>query len=291
MPPIPEHMRHLLSQLSQLSRRLKSDRDKTEHARPALTEWVVWNLIKDVAYAIEAEAKYPSPRELRERLAEMEETARLLTGLLAREPLTRDLTDPYIVALLSNEGLPRKNLMILARDVRSVADGAKRLRDRIREVREQNPPKRGARKMYPAGATGPSALQYCALSGSMIYERIKGKWPAKGNPDVWTLCEAVWVAAGGTPHKPHSGASEREGVFKTWREHVKAAKEYQPPHDAGERVDSILRGRPVRKHRPPWFTDPWRWSGYDHPSWREFVATQTGAAKSRETALNQGSQN
>jgi hypothetical protein len=123
-------------------------------------------LIEGVAYAIKREKNYPSQTELHERLTQIEETAR--SGV----PPTRELIDPDIAALLSNEVQRLEDFLDLARDVRWLAD-------RAADVRDRNPIRRGRGKLYPAPLSGPNALEQCALINAIF---TPSKWATSADP-------------------------------------------------------------------------------------------------------------
>jgi hypothetical protein len=206
-----------------------------------------------VTYAVRSETsryRYPSRPELRDRFGEIERTL----GESKRHPLllSRELSDPVIVALLS-DGDPRTDIVLM-----NAARLAMRGRLTKREVRwlaaltalvqARNPPAQGRGKLYPAPASGPDALEYCALIVSMAWHKDAGEWPGKDNATCQALCELLWRSAGGKHHSP-SGYSETRDEFTAWRNPLINSRRYRPPHRAGALVASFMVG--PRKRPPP----------------------------------------
>jgi hypothetical protein len=218
-------------------------------------------LAEGLTWAIEREADYPSRPELHKRLTQIEDAA-------------RSLTEPRMLALLSNgDAQCEARLVGLASEVT----------DRVADVRKRHPPKKqGQGKLYPAAACGPDAREQCALIASMVWHRNEGKWPGQHNPCAQRDCEMLWVAAGG---EPHGGVAARSGALTAWRRHIKAAVRYRPPHATGKLIERILRGGPAPKPRPPWLTGgvvitPRR-SWYRSKEWRRDFPAPRGGTRNR----------
>jgi hypothetical protein len=218
-----------------------------------------------LAYAIKREKDYPSARKLHERLRKIEQTARDLPAL------TRELIDPRIIALLSNDGVRSEDLLDLARGVRSIADPLNRVAEHIAHMRKRNPPKQGQGKLYPA-APGPSPLEQCALIVAMIWYREKGNWPGLNDKVAHKLCEQFWLEAGG---KPHGGLGAKEGELNAWRKYIAEGRKKWADHAAGRLVDHILRGGLAPEPGPPWLTDPGRPTRWYSKEFREEMALLT----------------
>jgi len=184
---------------------------------------VAGTLVQMLAYAITREAEAPSPAELLTRLKDVENAAQLLL---------RAIADPLLRALLvdRDEWLENEN------------EGAALLRDiaaKATEAQMRNPPNKGPghpKSVLPI-FIGPHARELCALMTGLIWRVIHRRWPGQKNPEAHRLCEGLWLAAGGAPH---GGLAARDGALTAWRLHLRAAKQYQPPHPAGERLARIM---------------------------------------------------
>jgi hypothetical protein len=201
--------------------------DKIDDGRcPAL-------LIAMLAAAIESRANDLSSLDLLERLKTTEKAARWLLDVIDNLQFRALLID-------SNEWMENER------------EGVAFLRDmaaRAAQAQERNPPNEGpGRPKTIIPATGwPSALELCALMVGLRWRALHPQWPGKNNPEAQCWCERMWIAAGGAPH----GAIARDRALTAWRNHLKTAKRYQPPHPIGERIAHILSGSAPKKRPEP----------------------------------------
>ena len=193
--------------------------------------------------AIEGEAAYPRRPELHRRLKAIEDAARLLM---------KELLDWKILGLLlegdqriENEGEMYQGLAhIAARAARASA----------------RPRKQGRGKLYPQAPTWPSPMVLCALMIDTIWHQHSGQWPPVNNAKAHQLCEALWTNAAGGGRRTAWGDSA-----SGWRNHLRAAKLYRAPHQAGRRIEHVLA--PEIRPRPVHVASGFGKSLYDHPSW------------------------
>lgn len=195
--------------------------------------------------AIEGEATYPSRPELHRRLKAIEDAARLLK---------KELLDWKILGLLLDGDQRIENESEMYQGLAHIAARAARASAR--------PRKQGRGKLYPKAPTWPSPMELCALIIDTIWHQHTGQWPPVNNGKVHQLCEALWrkAAGGGRPTAWGDGVSG-------WRNHLRAAKLYRAPHQAGRRIQHVLA--PEIRTRPVRVASAFRKSLYDHPRWLE----------------------
>jgi hypothetical protein len=205
-------------------------------------------LIKMLSDTIEAEAVYPTRRELHRRLEAIEKSARLLI---------QELPDLRILALLLDGDARIEN-------ENETYHGLHDISARAARVRKRNPLKQGRGRLYPKSAIGVGAMELCALIVAVCHHHESGKWPGKDNAKAHQLCEALWKAAGGPPRlgrgKPRLPSPLKEtkaekswgksgsATVAVWRNHLKTGRNYRPPHPAGAHIQRILV--PVVPRRP-----------------------------------------
>jgi hypothetical protein len=193
--------------------------------------------------AIEGEATYPSRPELHRRLKAIEDAARLLT---------RESLDLKILALLLDGDERIENQNETYHGLKDIAARAARANAR--------PRKQGRGKLYPKAPTWPSPMELCALMIETIWQQHTGQRPPVNNAKVHQLCEALWRKAAGGGRRTAWGDSA-----SGWRNHLRAAKLYRAPHQAGRRIEHVLA--PEIRPRPVRVASGFRKSLYDHPRW------------------------
>jgi hypothetical protein len=189
-------------------------------------------LVNMLAAAIEGDAEYPSSLKLLGRLKAVENAAQLLLNEILNQQFRALLLD-------SNEWMANEREGVaLLKDIAARAA-------RAQEKNARNP-RRGRPKIMRAASDRPSALELCALMVGIIWRAVRHRWPGKNNCEAQCWCERMWIAAGGAPH----GAIARDGALTAWRNHLKAAKRYEPPHPVGERISHILSGSAPNRLKP-----------------------------------------
>ena len=209
-----------------------SDRIDAESAGAAFPAQLLRTFVDILAYAIRHEAKLPSAPDSLARLRAAENAAQLLL---------REIVDPQFRALLiaGNERLENET------------EGVHLLWDvvaRVAQAQERNRPNRGPgspRKVRPA-FDDPNALELCALMVGMLWRVMHNRWPGKDNPGAQGLCEGLWKMAGGKPH----GAMARNGRLTAWRDHLKAARQYEAPHPTGAGLAGMLAPSAPSREKP-----------------------------------------
>ena len=214
---------------------------------PAWLTEALPTLIAMLRRAIECEAAYPTRPELHRRLGAIERAARLLM---------KELHDLHILPLLLEGDEQIENANETFHGLRDMARRAAR-------ARESQPRRQGRGRLYPKAAIGPSPMELCALMIAAAYYQAQGQWPGQNNVEAHRLCEALWTAAGGAqrlgrgkPRLPspskETGAAGSWGksgseTVVVWRQHLQAARNYRPPHDAGRIIQGIMAPRDQAK--------------------------------------------
>jgi len=193
--------------------------------------------------AIEGEAAYPRRPELHRRLKAIEDAA----GLLMKE-----LLDWKILGLLLDGDQRIENESETYRGLAHIAASAARANAR--------PRKQGRGKFFPEAPTWPSPMELCALMIDTIWHQHSGQRPPVNNATAHQLCEALWRKAAGGGRRAAWGDSA-----SGWRNHLRAARLYRAPHQAGRRMEHVLK--PEILCRPMRVPSGFGKSLHDHPSW------------------------
>ena len=172
--------------------------------------------IDALRWAMAREADYPPRPEIRKKLDALERSARAILDALEDVRMSE-------LVWGANDWL----------DAVGMAEPLRELIRRVEEIKRKNPPRQGRGRLYPYSATGPSANELCALIAAMMWKQIKGRWPGQRGAAANELCEQLWTAAGGTAHGPVL-------VEPFWRDYLKSAERFAPPHAAGQHVAALL---------------------------------------------------
>jgi hypothetical protein len=216
--------------------------------------------IDQLRYAVQRDEEYPSLPKLRKRIESMK---------VAAELLLRELPDPRISALLLNADPWIENEVETAAGLRDISTRAARVLARA-------PRKQGRVKLYPETGTALNSMELCALMAALVWQKRVGTWPGKNNVRAHQFCEQLWTAADG-PARTSWGKADSVVV---WRNYIKAAWEYRPPHELGVLLERRLgdtnhyRPSPTAEHKVPGSSARLL---YDHP------ASQGGAIKTAKS--------
>lgn len=210
---------------------------------PAWLTKALPTLIQMLSNAIEGEAAYPRRPDLRKRFNGIEDAARLLM---------KELKKHQIRDLLIDGDIQTENEYEMLHGLRDIAD-------RAAKVRARNPRRPGRNRLYPKALTWPTPMELCALMVAIACHQVRGRWPGKNDAEVHKACEELWKAAGGSPRRgqgepreppaPKQGRNSKAEInwgrsgsatVVVWRNHLKAARNYRPPHQAGTQVLRIL---------------------------------------------------
>lgn len=179
---------------------------------------------------IELELGYPERSEIKKRLKAIRHGAvTVLTAIDGRHPIL----DPILRG--KNGALPHEfEAVVMLRE----------LVNRISAFERRTPSRQGRGKRYSADEL--SARDLCALIVGLHWQMQRGHWPGQRNQVANDLCEELWCRARGDAHVMH-----RSEPY--WRGYLKRAREFRPPHPAGESVCHILAAREggVKKSRAP----------------------------------------
>ena len=184
--------------------------------------WLREKLIKTLRYAIKREENYPNRPTLYDRLEEIEKAARLLID---------ELEDLQITALLFDGDEDPEN-------TRKVYHGLCDIAARAARVPARRPRTKGRGRLYPEADIGPNPMELCALMVSIYWHEKRRQWPGNDTLEVHQACELLWRNADG-PARPAWGKPDS---LVTWRNHLRAAQKYRPPHPAGQHIQRILAG-------------------------------------------------
>jgi hypothetical protein len=179
-------------------------------------------------YAIAREADYPPAPQLHTRLKEIEHSARLLI---------KELTDFRMNALLRRDKEQIENETELL-------DGLQTIAALAASVRTGSPRKQGRGKLYPESASGPGALELCALMIGLVWEEETREWPGKNNTTAQQTCENFWKRAAGVG----GGGAD----ITRWRDHLRAARKRVELNDPTvQYLRRVLGFAPTKKIRKP----------------------------------------
>jgi hypothetical protein len=185
-------------------------------------------LLLILQHTIARDADYPRAPQLHERLKKIEHSAQLLI---------KELTDFRMNALLrgDKEQIEKETELL---------DGLQTIATLAASVRNRSPRKQGKGKLYPESASGPDALELCALMMGLVWEEETGKWPGKNNTTAQQTCEIFWKSAAGVGG---GGA----GITR-WRDHLKAARKRVELNDPTvQYLRRVLGFAPTKKiHKP-----------------------------------------
>jgi hypothetical protein len=140
---------------------------------------------------------FPGRPELRRRLKEIAEAARLIEA---------EITDPVILGLL----IPAERSRLLHEY--ELHAGLGDLIERAEAGFKLVPRKQGTN----------GAMDVCAHIVTAAWKAIRGKWPGQDNKQAKLSCETLWGAVGGDV-APRGGSSTRA----TWRDHLREAKKHR----------------------------------------------------------------
>jgi hypothetical protein len=260
--------------------------------RHPVTTFYAMLLTAHLAYAIGREDEYPGASCLISRLEKIEETARCRwRSPRARQWIGNELSDLRTFGLLANGDARAEAALSPLSDPFNLPCVAERARDAVARWARRpgkltdRPRRQGRGKFYPDPASGPNALEFCALIVSIAWHKDAGVWPGQRNRMAATISELLWLAAGGPAH----GVSP-DGALTAWRRHGVAARRYLPPHRAGALVERMLdraleRLLPsVPRRQPP--RDPEaRRALYNHPRSRAEAARHIEAMRANRRTL------
>jgi hypothetical protein len=196
----------------------------------------------ELAFTGTLEVKAPS--EIRPRIDEIERSARVvLKAIGAADEIKRSvrvLLNAIDGSNLILDPLLRGHDDALPYEIEGITM-LRELLKRTSAFKRMNPRRKGRSRSYLALTGGPSAKELCALMVGMRWKMQRGKWPGQRNPEADRLCEDLWQNAGGEAHgvnRPDPNAVNPPDPY--WRRYLKQAKQFLPPHRAGERVRDLL---------------------------------------------------